>query len=225
MEIKDEKDLEDTSSEDASASEESEEAEEEAEAEDSDSEADEDEVETDESGEDSETDGSIDFEDRLKKEKDRLGKKVDKERGKRIEERKKFIPREEAEKLVDEKVAQAERRMMRGQAEQLAGQRAKSQSEKDLILFHYDNTIVPSGNIETDIENAHAIANKKQVKGTISELKKTIEHKKTLGGGSDAGALIEQKPPKKYSKDIIEGAKFAGVSPEEFAKKLSEKEK
>lgn len=203
---------------------ENEEAEEEAEADESESE--EDEVETEESEEDSKAEGEVDFDAELKKEQERLGKKIDKERNDKNELKKKFIPREEAEKLVNEKVAESERRILRDRAEELAGQLAGSEAEKKLILFHYDNSIVHTGNIKTDMENAHLFANRNRVKGTISELRKAAEHKKTLGGGSDAGAPAEQpKPKKKYSQDILDGAKFAGVSPEEFAKKQAEKER
>lgn len=177
------------------------------------------EVETEEVAEDSEQ--GLDYETELEKERERLGKKIDKERDKRIlAEKAKGLSREDAEKLIDERVALSERKLMRGRAEQLASQMAGSEAEKNLILLHYDNSIVPSGNIEEDMDKAYALANLKRVKGTISELKKAAIHKKTLSNASDAGQPVEQKPKKKYSQDIIDGAKFAGKTPEEFAKEL-----
>jgi len=168
----------------------------------------------------------IDYEAELEKERERLGKKIDKERERRIAaEKAKGLSYEDAEKLIDERVALAERRLARGRAEQLAGELAGSQAEKDLILLHYDNSIIPSGNLEADMEKAFALANIKKIQGTVSELKRTAIHKKTLSGGSGAGAPIEQKPKPKYSQDIIDGAKFAGVSPEVFANKQAEQEK
>ena len=176
------------------------------------------EVETEEVAEDS---TGLDFETELEKERERLGKKIDKERDKRIAaEKLQGLSREDAEKLIDERVLLSERRLMRGRAEQLASQMAGSEAEKNLILLHYDNSIIPSGNIEEDMDKAYALANLKRVKGTISELKKAAIHKKTLSSNSDAGQPVERKPIKKYSQDIIDGAKFAGKTPEEFAKEL-----
>lgn len=195
-------------------------SEEEAETKDSELETGEDAVETEEPEEDSEAEEGIDYESELEKERARLGKKIDKEREKRIEaEKAKGLSLADAEKLIDERVAVAERRMQRGRAEQLASEMARSESEKNLILHHYDNSIIPSGNIEEDMDKAFALANIKRVKGTISELKLAAKSKKTLGGGSGAGAPVEHKVKPKYSQDIIDGAKFAGVTPEEFVKK------
>ena len=166
----------------------------------------------------------LDYDTELEKERARLGKKIDKERDRRIlAEKSKGLSREDAEKLVEERVALAEKRMFRGRAEQLAGQMAGSEAEKDLILLHYDNSIISSGNLEEDMDKAYALANIKRVQGTISELKKAAIHKRTLSSASDAGAPVEQKPKPKYSQDIIDGAKFAGKTPEEFAKSLAKK--
>ena len=162
----------------------------------------------------------FDYEAEFERERTRLGKKIDKEREKRlVAERFKGLSSEDAEKLIDERVMLIERRLVRGQAEQIASQMAGSDAEKNLILHHYDNSIIPSGNIEEDMDKAYALANLKRVKGTISELKKAAQSKRNLSAGSGAGAPIEQKPKKKYSQDILDGAKFADVSPEEFVKK------
>ena len=165
---------------------------------------------------------NIDFDAELEKERQRLGKKIDKERDKRLEaERNKGITREEVEKIVEEKNSQIEKRIFRSRAELAAEKLAKSPAERDLILHHYDNSIIFTGNIEEDIDNAYVLANKKKIQGQMSELKKAAMSKKNIViGGSEGGAPIEQKPIKKYSQDIIDGAKFAGVSLEEFAKKV-----
>lgn len=181
-------------------------------------------VEIDETEENSNKD-NIDFEAELEKERQRLGKKIDKERDKRLEaERNKGITREEAEKIADERVSQMEKKVFRNRAELLAERLAKSSAERDLILHYYDNSIISTGNIEEDIDNAYTLANKKKVQGQISELKKAAQSKKTIiVGDSGGGTPIEQKPKKKYSQDIIDGAKFAGKTPEEFAKELDKK--
>jgi hypothetical protein len=175
-------------------------------------------VETQETEEDLDPQ-ETDYEAELIKERERLGKKIDKERDKRIAaERSKGLTLEQAEKLIDERIAVMEKRTTRSRAELAADRLSKSPAERDLILHHYDNSIIPTGNIEDDIENAYALANKKKFQGTISELKQSVKSKENRLGGSGAGAPLRQKQPVKISQEIIDAAKFAGVSPEEFVK-------
>ena len=113
-----------------------------------------------------------------------------------------------------------EKRVLSSRAELLAERLAKSSAERELILFHYNNSIISTGNIEEDIDNAFTLANKKKIQGQISELKKAaISKKNIIVGDSNSGSPINNEPVKKYSQDIIDGAKFAGVSVEEFVKK------
>lgn len=176
-------------------------------------------VENEENEESSNVYEAEDFNEKLEKERERLGLKIDAERKKRIEAQKGSIPREEVEKLIDEKVGQIQKTMFRERAELIAERLAKSPAEKELIMLHYDNSIVPTGNLQEDIENAHAIANRKQTQGRISELESSLKSKKTVLSGSDAGQPTELKPKQRYSQEVIEAAKFAGVTPEEFVKK------
>lgn len=176
-------------------------------------------VENEENEEDSNADEGEDFEDKLEKERKRLGLKIDEERKKRIEAQKGSMPREEVERLIDEKVGKVQKTMLRERAELIAERLAKSPAEKELIMLKYDHSIVPTGNLQEDIENAHALANRKQTTSRISELETTLKSKKTTSsGGSDAGQPVEQKPKQKYSREVIEAAKFASVTPEEFVK-------
>lgn len=179
-------------------------------------------VETTESGEDSNANEVVDYKTELEKERERLGLKIDKERQKRIEAQKGSMPREEVEKLINEKVGQVEKQMFRERATIIAERLAKSPAEKELIMLHYDHSILPTGNLEEDMDMAYTLANRKKTQGTISELQNSLKSKKTISsGGSDAGAPpIEQKPKQKYSQEILDGAKFVGVTPEEFVKKL-----
>lgn len=165
---------------------------------------------------------NIDFEAELEKERKRLGSKIDKERAKRLEaEKNKGITREEVEKITEERFSQMEKKVLQSRAELLAERLAKSTAERDLILFHYDNSIISSNNLEEDIDNAYTLANKKKIQGQISELKKAAMSKKNIiVGDSGGGAPIKNKPVKKYSQDIIDGAKFAGTTPEKFAQSL-----
>lgn len=166
-------------------------------------------------------DSETDYEAELEEERNRLGKKIDKERAKRIEaEKDKGLSREEVEALINEKVSQTEKRLLNSRADLIAEKLAKSPAEKKLILHHYEHSIIPTDNLEEDMEKAQALANRKRVSGQISELQKANDAKKrVISGNPDGGAPIEQKPKPKYSQEIIEAAKFAGVTPEEFVKK------
>src|SRR3990167_5522398 len=202
--------------EDASSSEE---AGEEAGNENLESESEESDVEPEDNDEDSNEIEEEDFQTKLEKERKRLGKKIDTEREKRINAEKGSISREEAEKLISEKVGEVQKTMFRERAELIAERLAKSPAERELIMLHYDNSIIPTGNLQEDVENAHAIANRKKTQSTISELQNSLKSKKTISsGGSGAGQPIEQKPKQRYSQDVLDAAKFAGVTPEEFVK-------
>lgn len=161
-----------------------------------------------------------------KEEQERLGNKLDKEREKRIAaERAKGLSREEAEALVKEGVREAVKSFQRSSIEDRAEQLASSPEEKELILYHYDHSIVPTGNIREDLENAYALANKNKTNARISELQRAVKSKKTRQGASDAGQQVKPKQGPKITSEDVEMAKFAGTTPEEFAKRRIEKEK
>jgi hypothetical protein len=156
------------------------------------------------------------FIDDLEKERKRLGEKIDKERKKRIDAEK---SRDDVLSEVDRKIQESEKRVLRTQVIALAESMSGSQAERDLIILHYDNDIVPSGDIREDLEKARAIANRKRVSGELSELSKSVASKQNRGGSSGAGAPKEVKRQPKYSQEVIDAAQFAGVTPEEFVKK------
>lgn len=173
-------------------------------------------VEPSEEEEHQDTKKPEEFADDLKKEQERLGKKIDKERGKRIEAEK---GKDEILEEVDRKLQESEKRILKTQIAALADSMAGSIEERDLILHYYDNNIVPSGNIREDLENARALANRKRVKGELSELRKLADSQQNRETISGAGAPKESKRQQTYSQEIIEAAKFAGVTPEEFVNK------
>ena len=140
-----------------------------------------------------------------------------------VAERAKGLTREEAEKLVDERTASLEKRLLKSRAEGLASDLAKTPEEKELILHHYENSIVPSGSIEEDIENAYALANRKKLRGTLSELKRAAFSKKTRQADSGPGAPPQEKKELKISKEARDIAEFSGKSPEEAQKELDKR--
>lgn len=161
-----------------------------------------------------------DFAKDLERAKKRLGGKLDKERGRRVKaERQIEDVLNKVDELVDNKIRESEKRILRGQIEAMADKMASSDEERELILFHFDNDIVPSGNLAEDLDKAHALANRKRVSGQISELKKASSSKQNRIPNSGPGAPKKVNKQQQYSQEIIDAAKFAGVSPEEFVKK------
>lgn len=179
-------------------------------------------VEPDESEEDSSED-EFDYEAELEKERKRLGGKIDKERRKRIEAEKSRMDPEEVRNIVRDEVSQSEKRVLRQQAEYTADRLAKSEGEKQLILHHFEHSIRPTGNLEEDIENAYALANRRKFKSTISELRQAARSKQNRPGSSGAGAPPQQKKALKYTQEDMDGAKFAGVSVEDFVREKVKK--
>jgi len=165
----------------------------------------------------------VDFKSELQKERERLGKKVDTERKRRIQAQRNALSREEVEEILEKKVRESERRILAGQVQTIAARMAKTDSERELILFHYEHSIIPSGNIEEDLDKARALANRKRTANEETEKKRISDSKDTTTPDSGAGAPKAVKPKQKYSQDVLQGAKIAGVAPEEFVKKLEAK--
>lgn len=72
--------------------------------------------------------------------------------------------------------------------------RSSDAHEAALIRYHYDNSIRQTGDLELDIENASALANKKRVQSTIEELKASNVSKETRSQGSGAGRKPNTEP-------------------------------
>lgn len=184
------------------------------------SESEETDVEPDESEDDPGGDDDVDFEAELKKERERLGKKIDKEREKRIAAQKsKGLSQEDVERMVDERATQIERKFIRGKAEDIAERLSGGDiSLKELIILKYDKSIIHSGSLEEDMENAFALATRKASSAKISELRAAAKSKQNRAISSGAGAPPQKSKTEKYSQDDIDGASFAGVSVEDFVK-------
>lgn len=63
----------------------------------------------------------------------------------------------------------------------------KSDSEAKVVQFHFDNTIKPSGDIDSDVENAYMIAHKGRIKRTFQEVARAAGSKDGTTDGAGAG--------------------------------------
>ena len=96
------------------------------------------------------------------------------------------------EQIVERKLAGVTKNLQLSAVRDLALKRSSSPEEADLILFHYQHSIIPSGNITEDIENAWTLANKKRLVTDASEAKRSLAaHDNRYPSGSGGG----QKPP------------------------------
>jgi len=120
---------------------------------------------------------------------------------------------EEIRKIAQEEASKTLKSINQGQAENLARSVATSDDEAELIIFHYKNSIVLTGNLQEDIESAQALANKKRVQKQLSEIRRTIQAKKNEAGEGGAGnppGGEEESEPKLSENDrkIIRSGNF-----------------
>ena len=64
---------------------------------------------------------------------------------------------------------------------------ASDANEATLIRYHYDNSIRQTGDLDLDMENAKALANKHRVNSQLEEMKASLVSKGTKSFGSGAG--------------------------------------
>ena len=62
-----------------------------------------------------------------------------------------------------------------------------------LIRWNYENSIRQSGDLELDVENALALANKKRVQSDLDEARATFVSRDTKSSGSGAGRKVESE--------------------------------
>lgn len=91
------------------------------------------------------------------------------------------------EDKVNERMGTVQKTALRTSAETVAGQFTADEDEIKLIMFHYDETIVPTGNLNEDIANAHALANRKKNVELLSEAKRALLNKGNAGSGGGVG--------------------------------------
>ena len=153
---------------------------------------------------------NIDYKAELEKTKKQLGQaehtilKLKSEKDKETEEED-----DPAEKETVEDVAKKEARkyfvnLSKQQAENFAHSLSTNDDEFNLIMFHYENSLVPTGNIEEDIKTAKLLANRKRIDKDMEQLRRANLSKETRGAdGGDGGQKqpIDGEEPQLSDKD------------------------
>jgi hypothetical protein len=81
--------------------------------------------------------------------------------------------------------------LTKGKAEEFAKKTIDDENELSLTMFHYEHSIVHTGNIEDDITKARAIANSKKIGKQISEAQRALLNRTETSSPTGPG----QKPP------------------------------
>lgn len=102
---------------------------------------------------------------------------------------------DETRKIAREEASKILRGVNQGQVKTLARSLSRNEDEYNLIMFHYENSIVLTGNLQEDLENAQVLANKKRIRKELDEVQRTIQSKKDEGGGEGAGQKEQAGAP------------------------------
>lgn len=100
----------------------------------------------------------------------------------------------ELQRILDENTQKTERRFMGSRIKEIAKSLADSEEEAEAIVeIHANRTFPPGLSIEEQLEEAHAIANRKRLVSTNSELKRALKSKGTVSRDS-AGTHRDATP-------------------------------
>ena len=107
--------------------------------------------------------------------------------------------------LAPSTVGSLREEMSKDRLESTISKLANTEDEKDAIRYAYKNVIVPTGDPEIDIENAHAIANKGRLKSLREEMNRKIisEATKSKGNGGAGQRLQPGIAEPKWSEKML----------------------
>lgn len=139
---------------------------------------------------------NIDYKAELEKATKRLeyaDKAVETERARRLKAEAELGERNDENQVVDEEriraiaAEEATRKLGKSEALALIAGRSRTPEERELILFHYDHSIIPTGNVVEDVDSAWALANKKRLQSDIEEARRSVASEASKGSGSGSG--------------------------------------
>ena len=105
----------------------------------------------------------------------------------------------DVQKQIDEGVEKARVDMVEDEVESALQDITSNEDERELIRFHYENTIKKSGysrlKIKQDLDNARLIANKKSILSANVELSKALQSKNSMGSAGMGNNQAEKDTP------------------------------
>lgn len=120
-----------------------------------------------------------------------------------------------AKKVLAPELARLEKAMTANTRKSLISQMTSNTKEQELIEFHLDNSIVSSGDLESDLKNAWALANMHKVEQVAQKRVDDIHRRgvqandaNALAGGNSSGRRYETDNVKLSQADIDLARKF-----------------
>ena len=132
------------------------------------------------------------------------------------------IDKEGTQKLIATEVAKAVGQVTKQNALMIAKSLSRSEDETELTMWHYENSIMKSGDIHEDIENAHFLANKKRYANDVSEARRSAVSAESKSRGGGPGTKRDQELPKAVLTDAEKKLKVFGISEAELLKAKEE---
>lgn len=109
------------------------------------------------------------------------------------------LTKDDVERMLDERMMQQQLQQSMRLAQDEASSLAGSPEEAEAILYHYENSIRPTGDVRADIEVAHAIANRTRINGIIRERQRSKLSETTKAQPQGSG---QKKPQKKEQQPL-----------------------
>ena len=151
---------------------------------------------------------TIDYKAELEKSRKQLGQaehlilqlksKKDKEAEEDDEEETSTLDEKRVEEIAERKAAKMFIGLSESQAKNYARSISVNEDEAELILFHYKNSISPTGDIERDIKRAKLIANEARIDKDLEQARRAAlskNLKETGGGEGGQKQPVEEGPP------------------------------
>lgn len=128
---------------------------------------------------------------------------------------------EEPEQSVEERAERAAKKVFAGFTKAQAKSYARSitggedkDKEVERIMFHYENSIIPTGDMERDIRRAQILANEGRISKDLEQAKRAALAKQLKGKGGGEGGQVPPKegegppPMDEKSKQLLKGFKW-----------------
>ena len=106
------------------------------------------------------------------------------------------------DKKLDEKLGKLRVELNQANVEAAIGKVSTSPAEAEHIKYHLENTIRPTGDLETDIRNAKAIANQKRIFSENEELRATLRSRESKATDASPGKKLEEKKELEIPADV-----------------------
>lgn len=128
-------------------------------------------------------------------------------------------PDELINRRIDERVSLALRDSSADVVESELLDITANDKERELIKYHYENSIKQSGynrvSIRQDLERARLIANESKILKETSELREALKSKATIGRGQSNNQDRKVVEDRKFSKADLAFMKARGIKPED----------